>query len=159
MINGNKSTLWTKTASLRTGKQCIVTKSEYRPPLHYGRTVCVLSIGEHYNVVIWSFRAFSIVFHFIKGHSLTNKICHAFCNQGSFSVTMLSLSVAIIELVALSRFKIGVSADQPALLVLATCFPAVIGPNPPKPLPDGALHKHPTGGCDACANPVIFFLY
>ena len=68
---------------------------------------------------------------------------------------MLSFSFAIIELLALSRLKIGVSVDQSALLVLATCFPAVIGPNPPKPLPDGALHKHPTTGCDACANPVI----
>ena len=72
---------------------------------------------------------------------------------------MLSLSVAIIELAALSRIKIGVSADQPALLVLATCFPAVIGMPPkkekPPPFADGVLHKHPTTGCDACANPVI----
>ena len=74
---------------------------------------------------------------------------------------MLSLSVVIIELVALSHLKVGVSVDQSALLVLATCFPAVIGPNTPKkpPYADGVLHEHHSTGCDACANPVIYPLH
>ena len=76
---------------------------------------------------------------------------------------MLSLSVVIIELVALSHLKVGVSVDQSALLVLATCFPAVIGmpPKPSKkpPYADGVLHEHHSTGCDACANPVIYRLH
>ena len=97
-----------------------------------------------------------------KDHSLTTKICMHFATyQGAFSVMMLSLSVVIIELVALSHLKVGVSVDQSALLVLATCFPAVIGPNTPKkpPYADGVLHKHHKDGCDACANPVIYRLH
>ena len=81
---------------------------------------------------------------------------------------MLSLTVTIIQLAALSFFKIGVSADQTALVVLATCFPAVIGMPPKKkkpgeivghgPVGDGVLHKHPPDGCSGCEKASIISL-
>ena len=75
---------------------------------------------------------------------------HGLCNPSPFSVMMLSLTVTIIELAALSLVNIGVSADQTALLLFATCIPAVIGPPPEKgekEKPPLVFHNCPPGGC------------